>query len=155
MSSWYNRKRYNGNQESAGNPFSTYCSVFNPYNSIIDSFTIKEPIVNVEHLLKDDNYNYENKNMLQNNYNQYNIKTNSNNNIHNIRNENLIQNSYNIINNNPYSRPTKLSNNVTYNFNKSNQKNYITDFLNYTNKSIPNKKKSKNFQSIKTKPTTN
>ena len=141
MSSWYNRKRYNGNQESAGNPFSTYCSVFNPYNSIIDSFTIKEPIVNVEHLLKDDNYNYENKNMLQNNYNQYNIKTNSNNNIHNIRNENLIQNSYNIINNNPYSRPTKLSNNVTYNFNKSNQKNYITDFLNYTNKSIPNKKK--------------
>ncbi len=162
MSSWYNRKRYNGNQESAGNPFSTYCSVFNPYNSIIDSFTIKEPIVNVEHLLKDDNYNNENKNILQNSYNQYNMKNNSNNNNHNIRNENLIQNSYNIINNNPYSRYGKKSNNVTYNYNKNNQKNYITDFVNYSNKSIPNKKKIKIFnqsklnqQQIKINPNTN
>ena len=149
MSSWYNRKRYNGNQESAGNPFSSYCSIFDPYNSIIDSFNIKEPIVNVEHLLKDDNYNYDNKNMLQNNYNQYNNKNNSNNNIHNIRNENLIQNSYNIINNNPYTRQGKISNNVTYNITRNNQKNNITDFINYTNKSLPNKKKIKNFTQSK------
>ena len=149
MASWYNRKRYNGNQESAGNPFSSYCSIFDPYNSIIDSFNIKEPIVNVEHLLKDDNYNYDNKNMLQNNYNQYNNKNNSNNNIHNIRNENLIQNSYNIINNNPYTRQGKNSNNVTYNITRNNQKNNITDFINYTNKSLPNKKKIKNFTQSK------
>ena len=148
MASWYNNRRYNGNQETAGNPFSTYCSTFNPYNSLTELHSDKEPIVNLKDVLNDKS-NIKDPNLtITNDFNPYNSNIHQN----NIQNKNnfktpIIQNSYNIINNNPYNKMGKISNNVTYNFYKSNNKktDYITDLLYYSNKVLPSRMKSNNY----------
>ena len=148
MASWYNNRRYNGNQETAGNPFSTYCSTFNPYNSLAELHSDKEPIVNLKDVLND-NSNIKDPNLtITNDFNPYNSNIHQN----NIQNKNnfktpIIQNSYNIINNNPYNKMGKISNNVTYNFYKSNNKktDYITDLLYYSNKVLPSRMKNNNY----------
>ena len=85
---------------------------------------------------------------ITNDFNPYNSNIHQN----NIQNKNnfktpIIQNSYNIINNNPYNKMGKISNNVTYNFYKSNNKktDYITDLLYYSNKVLPSRMKSNNY----------